>query len=259
MTIAEQVARLKTDFDEVYEAGYSAGESAAGSTKDAYQQGVAYGRQAEYDDFWDAYQENGNRTDYQNMFSGEGWTEETYRPKYHIEHVGNPVYMLYRRCGITNLRDAIEASGKKVTINGSTWQFVFQQSQKLEVIGGLDIGTPIKILSGVFAYCPKLREIQTLPIDEDATQLDFTQIPLLETISFTGTIPTDISFAQSKYLSKSSIKNIIQTLSKNATGKTVTLSKTAVTNAFGSTTADEWTALIAPKIAPNGGWTIILV
>ena len=46
--------------------------------------GVADGRQAEYDEFWDAFQQNGNRTDYHFGFAGKGWRDETFKPKYDI-------------------------------------------------------------------------------------------------------------------------------------------------------------------------------
>ena len=45
------------------------------------------GKQAEYSKFWDAYQENGNRTNYMNAFAGNGWTKETFVPKYDITPV----------------------------------------------------------------------------------------------------------------------------------------------------------------------------
>ena len=60
----------------------------------------------------------------------------------------------------------------------------------------------------------------------------------------------------SKKLTKTSIINVVNALG-TVTGKTLTLSTTAVANAFGSTTAQEWTNLITPK--QNTGWTITLV
>jgi hypothetical protein len=47
MTREEKVLQLKQDFDEVYDAG----------------------KQAEYDAFWDVFQNNGNRTDYARAFA----------------------------------------------------------------------------------------------------------------------------------------------------------------------------------------------
>lgn len=43
------------------------------------------GRQAEYDRFWDNFQQNGNRTRYVYGFAGVCWTKETLKPKYPIK------------------------------------------------------------------------------------------------------------------------------------------------------------------------------
>ena len=75
---------------EGYNEGYEAGkaEGGGGDTDAAYQQGVTdgieQGKQAEYDRFWDAFQENGNKKAYRYAFAGGGWSEETLIPKYPI-------------------------------------------------------------------------------------------------------------------------------------------------------------------------------
>ena len=240
---------------EGYDEGYVSGssESYDSGYSDGHSMGYDEGQTAEYDRFWDAYQQNGNRTDYQNCFSGEGWTDETFKPKYDI--ISTNGYMVFRRCGFQDLGATIRNSGKRVVIEHNNLQFTFQQSQQLEVIEGLELKTPLIYINGAFAYCPKLRKIQTLPIAENANTLDFTTIPLLEDISFTGVIPVSLSFEQSTKLSKASIESVINHLSTTASGKTATFSRTAVTNAFGSTTASAWTTLVNSK----SNWTISLV
>ncbi len=44
--------------------------------------GMAYGKQAEYDRFWDTYQQNGNRRDYGYAFYGASW--RNFKPKYSV-------------------------------------------------------------------------------------------------------------------------------------------------------------------------------
>ena len=82
MSIAEQITQLKQDFDEIYNAGYEKGKAEGGDTTEAYNQGVADGKQAEYDTFWDSFQQNGERTNYRRAFIY--WTEEP-KPKYFTE------------------------------------------------------------------------------------------------------------------------------------------------------------------------------
>ena len=47
------------------------------------------GKQAEYDRFWDIYQENGKRVRYDNAFTGDCWVDAIYNPKYPIIVSGN--------------------------------------------------------------------------------------------------------------------------------------------------------------------------
>jgi hypothetical protein len=60
-------------------------------------------------------------------------------------------------------------------------------------------------------------------------------------------------------LDKASVESIINHLA-DLTGKpmqTLILSKTAITTDYGSTTADEWTTLVASATAKN--WTVSLI
>lgn len=201
-----------------------------------------------YDRFWDLYQNNGKRVDYQNAFSGIGWTEETFKPKYDIINTGYPNYMIFRRCGIVDLGKAIRDSGKQVVFDNNMLQFTFQQSPNLEVIDGISFPTLLTYVSGAFTYCDKLRKIQTLPISENATQLEFTNIPALEEISFSGVIPVKISFAQSSKLTTESVQSIIDCLA-DLTGQT-TQTLTFHADVKAKLTAEQ-TAAIAAK-----NWTL---
>lgn len=62
MDIAERTLQLKTDIDGVHDAG----------------------KKAEYDEFWDIYQRNGELEDYRYAFAGFGWNKEKFKPKYDI-------------------------------------------------------------------------------------------------------------------------------------------------------------------------------
>jgi hypothetical protein len=52
------------------------------------------GKKTAYDEFWDSYQDYGKRTDYDNMFSGNGWNNFTFNPKYDIN--AQSAYMILR-------------------------------------------------------------------------------------------------------------------------------------------------------------------
>lgn len=86
MSIAEKELLLKKDFDDVYEAG----------------------KQAEYDKFWDAYQDNGNRVIYNYAFAGVGWTDENFKPKHNISGERNVYNATFSN---TNISRAIKDLG----------------------------------------------------------------------------------------------------------------------------------------------------
>ena len=72
---------------------------------DARAEGFEMGRQAAYDWFWDTYQENGNRKDYDRAFAGIGWHEETFRPKYLIRPTIGDGYMLFAASNIPEITE----------------------------------------------------------------------------------------------------------------------------------------------------------
>ena len=54
------------------------------------------GKKDEHNKFWDAYQDNGTRTNYQNGFMGNmGWTKDNFYPKYDIKPVGSAIQLFY--------------------------------------------------------------------------------------------------------------------------------------------------------------------
>ena len=76
----------------------------------------------------------------------------------------------------------------------------------------------------------------------------------LKDISFDGIVGQKLNM-KSCPLSKASIASVVNALSGTASGMTVTFKESAVTDAFGSTTAQEWLDLTATK----SNWTISLV
>lgn len=247
------IDNMPSRINEVHQDGYMKGfeEGKNSAEQDGYNngltEGVAIGKQLEYDRFWDAYQQNGKRTDYQTGFTGAGWTEETFKPKYDI--VTNSAYMLFRGCPIKDLGEAIRNSGKKVVVNHNRLQYSFNFCPNLETVEEIEFKNPLVYISQAFTTSPKLKKIQTLPISEEATTLDFTDLSALEDVSFSGVIPVNISFAKSSKLSNASIQSIIDHL-KDLTGQTA---KTLTFHAtVGGKLTDAQKATITAK-----NWTLV--
>lgn len=211
MTIAEQLARAKADYDEVYQAG----------------------KKSEYDRFWDEYQQNGQRLDYNYAFYGNGWDDSSYTPKY-------PIKASYTAC-----------------------RSLFAWSIITDTCVLIDL-TIAKEMQSTFYQCQYLKTIREIIITEDTTinLAVFYNCNVLENLTFTGVIGATFSLQWSTKLTKASITSIVNALSTTTSGLSVTLSKTAVNKAFKTSvgandgsTSTEWTTLIATK----SNWTISLV
>ena len=75
-TVAKKLQTVAENQQKVYDTGYNGG----------YNRGYNEGKQAEYDAFWGVYQQNRQRTDYNQSF-GFGWDDTIFKPKYDIRPV----------------------------------------------------------------------------------------------------------------------------------------------------------------------------
>jgi hypothetical protein len=82
MSIAEKLLTIAENEQRVYDAGYEKGkaEGGGGDTDAAFEAG----RQAAWDEFWDATQWKGKRTIYSYTFAGVGWNGNIFYPKYDL-------------------------------------------------------------------------------------------------------------------------------------------------------------------------------
>ena len=182
-----------------------------------------------YGEFWDEFQANGTRSNYENAFRNTCWTDKCYNPKYlfNTDRIG----WMFMGCKITDTKVPIVHKGQ----TNATY---------------------------VFYDALNMATIRSLTVDEKTTYSSwFTRTEALENITFEGVIGNDMDIHWSIKLTKDSIKSIINHLSSATSGKTVTLSKTAVNKAFeasvganNGSTSEQWLNLIATK----SNWTISL-
>lgn len=271
MTIAEQVTQLKTDFDQVkqagYDAGYAAGQSAGGNTEEAYNRG----RNDEWDAFWDGFQCNGDFRITSYLYYN--FNMDVFKPKYDLV-VSSTNKIISYAFAYTMSYSALKEDG---------WRGRFDFAKILKDQGKtLDISTATDV-SYLFWYSDathlpslnlsKATNVRSMfaasaveIIDEivfsttTAVSSMFTSATALVTISkVSGTIgKTGMSLKQSTKLSKESIQNIIGALSKTTSGLTITFSMTAVKNAFGQDAEETGSAwdLYKQENCPN--WTVAL-
>ena len=207
-----------------YSRGYDEGQTIG--YVNGYSMGSEAGKKAEYDAFWDVLQNYGNEdgANYYYKFSYTGWNDDNFNPKYPLICATGTTQgkaLFYGNANITDTKVPI-------IVKGSSAQSMFVNASNLVTIRELNVHKNVAF-SSTFVGCVALRNI-----------------------TFSGTIGKDIDFKDSKLLTKASIESIINALSADTSGLTLTLSKTAVNNAF---TAEEWDALEATRT----NWTISLV
>lgn len=195
------------------------------------------GREREWNDFWDDFQDYGNRENYFRGFTF--WPDKAYRPKYPIAHKnfnGTELNGIFYWSAITDTRVDIDALN--ITQSALDCGYMFQNCYYLETVRKFKVKRG-NTYTATFSGCKALKNI-----------------------TFSGEIGNNIDFKDSPLLSKASIKNIISVLVSDATDKALTLNKAAVNTAFeteegladGSASA-QWAELVGTK--PN--WTISLI
>jgi hypothetical protein len=231
MNIAEKLIKVAENVPKVYEAG----------------------QKSENDRFWDAFQQNGSRTDYASAFRTVTWTIENFKPKYDIRPVGNTNTMFFNSNINADLVELLETLGieldfSKVTMLGSGFQ-----GSKFTRIGEIDCSsfTPTGTTS-VFYNCTALKIIDKIIVNEDITLGSwFNLCSALEEIRFEGTIGKNLDIHWGKKLSMTSLANIVDALSDTVTGQTITFPTTAESNYDSKTYIGRWKEVVASK--PN--WT----
>ena len=205
-----------------------------------------------YDAFWDVFQQNGGRADYRYSFSGQGWTDETFKPKYNI--VATEAERMFVRSGIANLKACLESCGVTLDLSKATnTANIFAYCYSLTTLPKIDLSSSTTN-NGTFDGDYKIKTIDELVVSEKTpfSSGSFNNCTALENMIVTGTIgQNNFNVKWSTKLSKASIESIINALSSTTSGLSVTISKTAKEAAF---TDAEWSALIATK----SNWTISL-
>lgn len=235
--------------------GYGQG---GGDTETAYEQGLSEGKELTVGALSSAVQQNGQRTNYDDTFNGSsidddmlsallnGWNST-------IKQSNN----MFR--GTQNVTDG--AYNEKLDFSLSTSlnsAFASSTVTKLKKIDARSTLAGWNGMANMFYNCKNL-----VSIDEfyPSTMCKFSGTFLgcenLEKIMFMSEIAQDsLSFHNSSKLSKDSIESLINALSTETSGLTVTLSQEAVDKIHAAEDVTTWFPALA-ETRPN--WTISLV
>ena len=229
---------FNADFGEVYEI----------DGDDRYDEGFDAGKQAEYDAFWDVYQQNGTRLDHLGAFAGVGWSNGNFKPKYDIKP--SATYMMFRGALISgDLVDALSKLGVSLDFSECTdVRYTFMSSQ-ITRLGVIDLSSAT-LTENMFNGARQLRTIDKLILKADGSQTFssfFNNTSALENITIEGFIGNNISFSSCTKLTHDSLMSIINHLQTKSSGSFVL---TLGTRNIGELSDAE------KAIATEKGWTL---
>lgn len=271
--VMDNFTRIAENEGRVFESGYEQGEEEgynngfddgyvdgyAWGTEEGFVEGKKQGAKEEYDRFWDTIQPAGDGDAHYAATFGIAWKAEIFKPKYDLVP-NNAAYMFAFNRMTDDLVALMDSVGKKLDFsNCSNINNAFQGSQFTRL--GKIYCKGASSWYNTFASCSKLVTIDEWGHpNEDGTIAGgltgtFTDCTSLANITVRGIITGTANF-QWCPLTKASITSIVNALSPSVSGKTLTLSKTAVNNAFeGGKDGSEWNTLIADKT----NWSFSLI
>jgi hypothetical protein len=225
MSIAEKTLLLKQDIDEVYTSG----------------------KQAEYNEFWEEVRKSLNGY---YAFSGDIWTNETFKPPYPIKT--NSGYYMFQMA--RNLSGDLREMCDLDVSSASQPRNLFYGCSKLTAVGVIDLkGATTGRNDSVLSGCSKLVTVEKIVMyTYNTTTNVLTSCAALENIVFEKAnadkqigISGAINFSSSTKLTHDSLISILEALQDGAK-KTCTLGSTNLAKL----TDDE------KAIATDKGWTL---
>jgi hypothetical protein len=258
VTIADKLIRAKEDFDRVYEAGYEKGKTEGGDSEESYKEGFEAGKVAEHDAFWSVLQNGGERVLYSNAFYSMAWTKEIFKPKFsmHPTDMAGCFFQFNNNGEQVDFVELAEEQGIEFDFSNAENFTTAFATGGISRLGTVDLAKATgsanrtnSMFYGAYNQKQGLRRIERMichPKNLFPSNV-FQGCKFLEYVGFEGEIADSLNLQWSPKLSRESIASLVRCLSDDASGKTITLSKTAVEAfdseitaiPFGLTTAQE--------------------
>ena len=207
----------------------------------------AAGVKSEYDRFWDNYQQNGVRANYDQAFS-YNWNDELFNPKYDL--IAKSCSMMFQYTSITDLKDKLENKGLKLDTSQATSLLQMFQGANIIHIPEIDAQKATNMSYAFGSNC-KAVTIDKLIVSENTVlgTTTFNQAGKLENIVIEGTIASPIDLHWSTKLTHESLMSFINAL-KDFSGTTTTKTCTLGATNLAKLTDTE------KAIATEKGWTL---
>ena len=210
---------VESSYNNGYQQGYTEGETKG--EEQGYSRGYGEGQKAEYDMFWDALQDYGNRTRYSYGFCSSSWNDTTFKPKYDIK-ASNCIFM---DSHITDLKAILEECGVILDFSSCTNFGNSCGSSKITKLPTIDAKN---FDSNGILYTFNRSDIEEVTIINVQPNLvwkeSFVNCSKLHTLLVTGSIGTACNIQYSPLLSNESVQSIIDALIDLTDKSTLTLS-----------------------------------
>ena len=124
------------------------------------------GKQAEYNAFWDAYQDNGTRTNYNYAFSAKSWNKENFKPKYDLTCTA--CNHMFANCSVENVEAALLELGITLDTSRSTYmQSILSYNYWVKVLPTLSAESMVTDISLSFYMATALETIRKFILMHD--------------------------------------------------------------------------------------------
>ena len=243
---------LPAGVDAVFIKGYDVGKS--DGIVEGYMDGARAGEEEVKAIFWNNYQIDGGRQNYNYAFAGSGWTEDLFYPQYDI--CATSGYQMFAYSGFAgSLKQRLAACKVSLTFSGSgSFMNLFANAEKITELGVLDFSA----LTGasnthIFNQCKALKTIEEIVVSPTQTSWAswFSGCTALENVRFEGTINTGgLNLSACPRLNISSLLSVLNALAdKSGSSDTEPNLILGATNLAKLTNAQK-------NIAIQKGWTL---
>jgi hypothetical protein len=258
MSIAEKLLTVAENEQKVAQLNNQLSECLGGGTvseNDVLDKIYEAGQKAEYDRFWDNYQENGKRVDYVFAFGGVAWKKETFQPKYDIKptDAGDMFYRFNLKSSQVAIDMAEHLKELGITMDFSKciyFNYAFQNA-KISRLGTIDFKSAANTQMASMFYTSYLTTIDNM-IMYDNTKCNsgiFSGATNLTNLTISGVIANNFTISACSKLTHDSLISIIEHL-KDYSSSTTTYTCTLGTTNLAKLTDEE------KAIATDRGWTL---
>ena len=227
MSIVSEIERIQNAKTSIKTAIENKGVEVGNGTIDTYASKIGEitvgGGDSFYNDFWDIYQENGNRVNYDKSFF-TWWDNKTFKPKYNMKPT--QCTTMFQNSKISgDLREMLKDLGITLDTSACTSLYAMYQSTLFTAVPTIDAKNASSV-NYLFYGSKYIETIEKIISNENLTYTQaFTVCNNLKNITFEGQIGTHIAFSQSHLLTVESVQSIIDALADltGSTTQTLTL------------------------------------